>query len=345
MATTQQQVAELAGVTRATVSYVLGGRAEELRITDAVAERVRRAARQLGYSPHHAARVLVSGKTMTLGLLLGDAAGHVAPFWSVMAEGVEAEALEAGYDVLLLRAHGEPTETGLRSLRERRVDGLIALGQAAGAGADAWRDSPVPPVVIQAFGPPGLPSVGLDSRPGIDAAVAHLLELGHRRLMWIGPERGVGHRGTVLAACAKARGLAAEICDLGEVSEPFSRPDDQIGFWYETLGKALPDVMPATAVFCWNDRAALGLYALFRQRGLRVPEDVSVIGFDDHEAALALPPLSTVSHEFRRMGAEASRLAMRLADGSVPRAEAAEATIRVPSRFVPRKSTGPAPSP
>jgi DNA-binding LacI/PurR family transcriptional regulator len=260
-----------------------------------------------------------------------------------MAEGVEAEALQAGYDVLLLRARGEPGETGLRSLRERRVDALIALGQTAETGAKAWRDAPVPPVVIQAFGPAGLPSVGLDSRPGIDAAVAHLAELGHRQLLWIGPSRAVGHRGNVVAACAESHGLAAMVRDIEEVIEPDSGPEGQIAFWQERLSKALPDLLPATAVFCWNDRAALGLYAVLRQRGLRVPEDVSVVGFDDHEAALALPPLSTVSHEFRQMGAEAARLAMRLADGSLSRNAAAETTIRVPSRFVERKSTGPAP--
>lgn len=95
---TQQQVAEEAGVTRATVSYVLTGRAEELSITPEVVKRVERAAARLGYLPNLAARALVSGRSRTLGLMLRG-----NPFWGLIAEGVESAALDAGYDVLLMR--------------------------------------------------------------------------------------------------------------------------------------------------------------------------------------------------------------------------------------------------
>jgi LacI family transcriptional regulator len=97
MAVTQRQVASAAGVTRATVSYVLSGRAKELKITDAVTHRVRRAAKKLGYTPNHAARVLVSGRSMALGLLLGDAAGHVAPFWIARSRSNSALAAASGW--------------------------------------------------------------------------------------------------------------------------------------------------------------------------------------------------------------------------------------------------------
>jgi len=345
MRATQEQIAEIAGVTRATVSYVLCGRAKELKITDAVAARVRRAARKLGYTPNHAARALVSGRSMTLGLLLGDAAGHVAPFWSAIAEGVEAEALSAGYDVLLIRARGEPAATGLRCLRERRVDALIALGRSAG-GEKAWRDAPVPPVVIRSLGPRGLPCVGLDSRPGIEAAVEHLARLGHRRLMWVGPNYAAADRGEVVRQAAERRGLQAAAVDLGNVANPWTdAADAQIAFWRQMLARAMPKRLPATAVLCWNDRMALGLYAMLAERGLKVPRDVSVVGFDDDEAPLALPPLSSVSHEFAKMGTEATRLALRLVAGELSPGAAAKAVSLVPSRFVPRQSTAPVPEP
>jgi DNA-binding LacI/PurR family transcriptional regulator len=150
-----------------------------------------------------------------------------------------------------------------------------------------------------------------------------------------------------MCEAAESRGLKGTIVDLGNVPNPWTDPpEEQIAFWCATLTEALPwkrsGGPPATAVFCWNDRMAFGLYAALARRGLKVGDDVSVVGFDDDEAGLALPPLSTVSHEFHRMGAEATRLALRLLDGSLPVAEAQETVVCVPSRFVPRKSTGPA---
>lgn len=340
---TQQQVAELAGVTRATVSYVLAGRAQEMKITDAVVRRVREAARQLDYTPSHAARSLASGKSMTLGLLLGGSASVVMPFWSQIAEGAEAAALGAGYDVLLVSAGRAPAFAGIRYLRQGRVDALIALGQASPTSARAWRQAAVPPVVIQAFGPPGLPTVGLDAAVGLRQAMQHLAGLGHRRLMWLSPGRRHDYgRSAVAQRVAQECGLSIEVVHLDVPARPIGLPPDAgVAFWHDAIGARLSDPLAATAVLCWNDQMALGLYATLAQRGVRVPEQVSVVGFDDQEAALALPPLSSVSHEFHEMGAEATRLALRMVRGELSADAAAETVVLVPSRFVPRQSTGP----
>lgn len=342
--TTQQEVAELAGVTRATVSYVLGGRSGELGITDAVVRRVRRAARELRYTPSHAARALASGKSMTLGLLLAEAGASATPFWALIAEGVEAAALGAGYDVLLIDAPGDVGGRGARYLRQGRVDALVVLGRVTASGARQWAKVPVPPVVIHAFGPPGLPSVGLDPEPGLRQAAGHLAERGHRRLLWLSPGRRLDYgRSAVAQGIAEKCGLQADVLDLGVARRPIGKPlDEQIAFWRDAIRRRLPHRPAATAVLCWNDRMALGLYAVLAERGWRVGEDLSVVGFDDLEAPLALPAMSSISHEFRKMGTEATGLALGLADGSLSREADGDIVVRVPSRFVSRRSTGPA---
>ncbi len=348
MRVTQQQVAERAGVTRATVSYVLNGRAEELRITDRVVRRVEQAAQQLGYTPSHAARTLVSGKSMTLGLLAGGPGGHMNPFWSMVAEGVESEALKAGYDVLLIGGERDRESAGVRYLQQGRVDGLIAVGGPMTSGAaEAWRDAPVPPVVVQFSPLEGVPRVDLDAGPGLREAVEYLAELGHREVVWVGPGHREkwkgGDRLPVVREAADEQGMEVEVLQVrpagGEVGGPL---DAQIERWHEALAEALPEPLPGTAVMCWNDLVALGLYGVLRERGRRVPEDVSVVGFDNHVADCALPPLSTISFEFRQLGAAATRLALRVAEGELCVEEARETVQTVPARFVPRRSTGPA---
>jgi DNA-binding LacI/PurR family transcriptional regulator len=338
---TQQQVAEEAGVTRATVSYVLTGRAEELSITPEVVKRVERAAARLGYLPNLAARALVSGRSRTLGLMLGG-----NPFWGLIAEGVESAALDAGYDVLLMRGQGDAPASGLTHLQQGRVDAVIALGYLSPAAVKAWETAPVPPVVMPFSGAVALPGVDLDPEPGLVDAVHHLVSLGHRRFAWLEPDdldqAGGTDRTSLVAEACKEQGATLEVVRAGKTRKLSWLPvDEQIAGWSKTMSGTLESPLRATAVLCWNDAMALGLCAWLRERGGRVPEDVSVVGFDDWLAAAALPPLTTVSFEFRRIGAEAARLAMQLAEGTLSAAEARKTVVYVPSRFVARKSTGP----
>ena len=347
MRVTQQEVAEQAGVTRATVSYVLNGRAEELKITDQVVRRVKKAARDLGYTPSHAARALVSGKSMTLGLLVGGPSADVSPFWSLVAEGVESEALKAGYDVLLISGERDRDLAGLRYLRQGRVDALIALGGPPGnRGAEAWQDAPTPPIVVHFCPLEGLPRVDLDAAPGLRAAVEHLVELGHRDIVWIGPGRREkwkgGDRLPIVREAAGEMGATIKVLKVRPDQIPGERGiSAEIEGWRRALERELPDPLPGTGAMCWNDPLALGLYGVLQERGVGVPEDLSVVGFDNHVADCALPPLSTVSFEFRRLGAAATRLALEIAEEGLSTEEARQTVRTVPSRFVPRESTGP----
>ncbi len=344
MKVTQNQVAERAGVTRATVSYVLSGKAEQHSITDAVVRRVREAADALGYVGHHAARALVSGKSHTIALLIGGATGAIAPFWSLIAEGVEHTAMEAGYDVLILSEDRDWGAAGLSYVRQGKADALIVLG-SADDGLNAWDEEEVPPVVLDPEGASGFPTVRLEVAGAYADACAHLRKLGHRRLIWAGPAEGLDYgRGAVAARAAAGCGLECEVLRLDGEEPPFWLGRDRcVAFWRDGLKGALPDPPPATALLCWNDRAALGALDLLRRRGLSVPRDVSVVGFDDDEASVALPPLSTLGQQYHEIGEAAARLALQMVEGELTPAQARETATVVKSQFVARQSTGPAP--
>jgi LacI family transcriptional regulator len=344
MRPSQNDIAEMAGVTQATVSYVLNGRAAELKITAPVVQRVLKAARELGYAPTHAARVLVTGKTRTLGLVLRGIGQFAAPYWTMTADGVEAAALEAGYDVLIISRQRDPEGAGLRYLRERRVDALIGF-RPVPEDLELWKQEPTPPVLVHSFGAQGLPVVDLDPAPGIVRAVEHLAGLGHRTLLWLGPATVACERAEAAAGAARRHGLEFSRCELQVADGDLDAPRNPApAGWRERIRKALPEPLPATAVLCYNDCLALGLYALLAERGLAVPRDVSVVGFDDAEAPLAVPPLSTISHQFHEIGSEATRLALRILNEEISPEEARQTRILVPAQFVPRQSSAPPPS-
>jgi DNA-binding LacI/PurR family transcriptional regulator len=147
----------------------------------------------------------------------------------------------------------------------------------------------------------------------------------------------------VVTKVAHGAGTGLDVLHLDQLELPFWIPADQcIEAWRDGLREALRGRVAATAVLCWNDRMALGLYAVLAEMGLAVPGDVSVLGFDDDEAALALPPLDTISQEYRRIGSAATQVALRLAEEQLSVADALEIIEWVPSRFVRRHSIGPA---
>ncbi|MCX7846772.1 MAG: LacI family transcriptional regulator [bacterium] len=339
---TQQDVAERAGVTRATVSYVLSGGAAAARITPEVAERVRAAAAELGYVPNIAARVLASGRTRTLGLVIGGVPQGINPFWGRIAEGAEAEALVADYSVLLISEAGIQTPADLLRMCHGRIDGLLVLGETLREHERALLEMPWPVVAVQPGCARKVATVALDAAPGIRAAVEHLAKLGHRRIGWVGPPIGMARvRAHVTREAANACGLSCRYWMTRAGELPLSHPLDRIiAHWEGQIKEVLPQRLPVTAVVCWNDRVALGLYRVLAKRGLYVPRDISVIGFDDLEGPLADPPLSSVSHEFKALGRAATRLVLRLLRGWEGGGKGVETHVEVAAHFVRRESTG-----
>lgn len=284
------EVARIAGVSIATVSRVLNGKGPVRADTS---RRVLQAVESLGYVPHGAARSLSTRRSMNIGVLLPDVHGE---FFSEIVRGIDLAARAAGYHVLISGSHSDLDETAAVLLTlHGRTDGLILM--TPGIGAD-WLRRHLPrrlPAVL--LNPPrpergDHDSIEVDNRFGSRLAVEYLVGLGHRQIaMLCGPagnddaaERLAGYR-EALAAAALAADPALEL--PGDFAE-------ESGF---RAGEALARLDPQpTAVFAANDAMAIGCLAALRERGLAVPGDVSLAGFDDIPVARFLTPaLTTVS--------------------------------------------------
>jgi DNA-binding LacI/PurR family transcriptional regulator len=328
-------VAELAHVSYQTVSRVLHNHPS---VREATRARVLGAIEQLGYRPNNAARALVTGHSRTLGVLALDVAD-----WSALPGlyGIERTARAAGYFVSigsLDAVDRASVREAVARLAEQGMAGLLVIAPIEATG-DALTVLPpdLPVVVIEGDPDAEVATVTVDQTSGARAATEHLLELGHETVFHVaGPldwmqtqERVAGWRAALEAAGA-------------EVTMPLA------GDWsaksgYE-IGRMLARIPELTAVFVGNDQMALGLLLALEQRGLSVPGDVSVVGFDDiPEAAYFKPPLTTVRQDFQEVGRQGLELLLsQIESGSRSverRAVSAELILRA-STGAPGKRSG-----
>ena len=323
-------VARLAGVSAQTVSRVSNGGA---RVSADTRARVVEAMDRLGYMPNHAARALRSGAFRTIGLLAHrfERTGE-AQTMSGVIDAARAE----GYTVTVVdvTATEDPSgwEAAASRLTQQAVDGLIVI-RAEHETPDSLTLPRGMPVVVSDSRLVGqYTAVVADQIEGTTDAVRHLLDLGHRAIHHIsGPDdsepalaRADAWRQTLLAA-----GVAPPAAWTGDWSARSG---------YE-LGRRIAEQGEATAVFCANDETAFGLIRALHERGLRVPQDVSVVGFDDIGLAeYSSPPLTTVRQPFQRIGHELVRLVLaRLAGGEAPARE----RVVVPCELIVRETTAP----
>jgi LacI family transcriptional regulator len=337
---TRKQIAEAAGVSPPLVSFVLNGQAERMRVAPETAERIRAAATRLGYVGNYHARALVSGRSQTIALA-GLEDGSVMRFWMPVVHGVASRARHLGFDVLHLAAHDtEPAwQRAVVCHQQQRIDGVVLLHQRTPAQRKALAH--VPTVVVGVLDTSG-PSVVLDAEEGIAQGVGHLVGLGHRRLGYVArtaagrtlmPERLAAFRR--LCVERQVQGMIVEV----EMGPSGNRPVHEL---VETGRAALAgqDLSGASAWLCYNDTLAVAVCAHLRDQGRRVPQDVSVVGFDDFAADGAIPALTTISHMLPAMGASAVDALMACIDG---RAGAASTCLRVRPDLIVRASTAPPP--
>lgn len=324
-------VARSAGVSIATVSRVANGTGP---VRDGTAARVRAAMLRLGYRPHALARGLAAQRSRTIGLLITDI---LNPYFAEIVRGAQAQAELSGYAVLLGDAsvHTAQDDVLVQRLLERRIDGLIvASDRTSRAYADQLTSEDIPVVSINGS-PDQFPrAVQIDNRSCALLAIAHLVELGHRRIAHVAgapdvpmrDERLSGYRaGLKRAGCRYDADLV--VTGAGTLNEG----RDAARQLFE-----LSD--PPTAIFAFNDRSAIGCYQAIRAAGLRVPEDVSVVGVDDIVMAEWVdPPLTTVHQPRTEMGRIAIDLLLAALDGkTVP------SGVVVQPRLIVRGSTAPA---
>ncbi|MFJ9845291.1 LacI family DNA-binding transcriptional regulator [Kitasatospora sp. NPDC101155] len=324
-------VAKLAGVSHQTVSRVLNGAPH---VRPDTRDRVLAAIRELDYRPNSAARALVTRRSQTLGVVSFDSTLY-GP--ASMLEGIERAARSAGYfvSVTSLRSlDGRSVQEAVDRLRDQGVEGVVVIApQTSAVSAVARLSSSVPVVAVGSGNQTQVPMVSVGNREGAGEATGHLLDLGHRTVHHLaGPsnwlesqDREEGWRLTLQAAGAPV-------------------PDVERGDWSARSGyqaglriAQLPDV---TAVFCANDHMALGLLRALHEAGRAVPEEISVVGFDDiPEAAYFIPPLTTVRQDFGELGRRALELLVGELEGG---AKPSPTHVRIPPELVLRRSVGPA---
>jgi DNA-binding LacI/PurR family transcriptional regulator len=320
---TSIDVARHAGVSQSTVSLVFSGKAQG-RVSEATQERVRQAARELGYRPNVAAQALRLGSSRAVAMLVPDITN---PFFSRVLRGAQRSAQEAGYTVALVDTGNDRRweAQSFEALRAGPVDGYLLFEVIPPEALDS--DNAV--VVIESE-VKGRPSVRFDAESGAAAAFQHLLDLGHRR---------IGHLAAAFDAptfqareAARRRVLSAAGLDPDEL--PRATTPITIEDACERAGPLLAE--EPTAIYCDDDIIAAGLYLAARERGVRIPDDLSVVGFDDMDFARVLdPPLTTVALDAETLGATAFELLEACMSGRGGR------RVVLPAELLVRGSTAP----
>ena len=343
---TSAAVARAAGVPRTTVSFVLNGITDR-GISNATRERVLRAAQDLGYEPNAAASTLVSGRTGTVALVLPSVQHlHVDAFLAQLLASVTEQCRRQGLTLLIEATDGEgqQAERFVRLVRGRRIDGLIVAHPRDAEREHLLRlqDSGVPLVVLGGGWAETHPGqvLGDDTRDGARRLTAHLLAQGHRRVGFVNYASNEFRN-----AAAREQGWRDALQAQGISPEPAwsVHADLSAESGWRATRALLARQTGLTAIFAGNDTIAFGALRALREAGLRVPQDVALVGYDDIPlAAFADPPLTTVRSDPAGLGTEAvNRLRWQLDGGkAISAAKAPEAGPALPATLVVRASCG-----
>ncbi|MFK8054242.1 MAG: LacI family DNA-binding transcriptional regulator [Woeseiaceae bacterium] len=322
---TIKDIARAAGVDPSTVTRSLQG---SERVRKATRERVAAIAEELGYVPNMAARTLVQKRSGLIGLVIPDMTN---PFFAALGRGIEHEAAKHDLRILINDTLGEEAaeREAIRLFLELGVEGLLV--PMARCPQDYFDELQTSIPIVHVNRPQALHHVSCDRIQGSIAIMEHLIALGHRRIGFV---RGAAPPGPEPKMQAYRQVLEKHALDY----EPdfIFQYDGSSGSTQHIAERFLTlDPMP-TALFAWNDVNAIGLLHEFRQRGIRVPDDVSVAGHDNIAlSGLVDPPLTTVSWPMYEIGQQSVRSLLSLAQGNAPK------RTRVPDpELIVRASTG-----
>lgn len=324
-----KDIAKLARVSHSTVSRALQN---SPLVNEKTAAKIRQIAHDSGYRASAVARGLVTKRTRTIGLVVTTVAD---PFASEVVSGIEQAANDRGYAVFLAESNAEPEREKkvVQSFAERRVDGIVVTSSRVGALYLPLLSEMMVPIVLVNNQHPGafVHSVMIGNVEGSRAAAGHLVDLGHTRIAYLGDQFGYQSDTERFAGYREALD-AAGIPFLPElVVHGDGKPEEAI----RAMDKLLALPQPPTAVCCYNDMSALGAMRSIRLHGLRVPEDISVVGFDDlFLASYTEPPLTTVRQPMKQMGQLAMESLFKLMSG-----EESAIRIRVEAELIVREST------
>ncbi|GAB4481039.1 MAG: LacI family DNA-binding transcriptional regulator [Anaerolineae bacterium] len=330
---TIRDVARRAGVGIGTVSRVLN---DSPSVSEETRQKVLAAIEELNYRPNVLARQLSSGGGML-------SIGIIVPFFTRPAfvgrlEGIEHELAQTDYDLILYNVETPEQKHNLfrRVPSERRVDGLIIISlYPTDEDVAHFKRCNMPVVLVDAYHP-DLPSITIDDEDGGRQAVQHLVSLGHQRIAFISDdvETPFGFR----ASAQRLRGYHQVLREAGISPRPAYQKHGQYGrqnaFYLMQELLDLPE--PPTAIFSTSDTQALGAMEAIEKLGLRIPDDISVVGYDDIEVATYIG-LTTIRQPFYQSGVEGVHLLMQVLEGM----EGSAGSIRLPVSLVVRSTTAP----
>ncbi len=330
---TSQQVAKQAGVSRTTVSFILND-VPGMKFPQETKDRVLNAAEELGYVPDAAARTLASGKTYTVGLVLCQAEHlKVDAFISQAVYGLNEVCNQQGFRLLIESAADiDQVGTYQNLVRAKKIDGLVVINSRID-DKQLYQivDEGFPTVLIGSVRHPNEYAIVHNNK--VDEAVEHLISLGHKRIahVTLAPlaDHSVSYERLLSYQRVMAKaGLEPDLVRYGNYSA-------ESGF------AAMKDLLTKkpypTAVFAANDTVAIGLMAAIQQKGLRIPRDIAVVGYDDIPvAAYTSPPLTTVRQSAVESGQLAGEMLIQLVRGEEPK----ERVVRLEAELIIRESCG-----
>jgi DNA-binding LacI/PurR family transcriptional regulator len=307
---TIKEVAARSGVSVATVSNVLQNKSH--LYSPQTAERVWQAVRELGYRPSSVARSLIRRRTDTIGVILEERQELVLdPYVMSVLEGILEYTVPRDYPIKIVSMmYQQRPDSFLAHVDDGSVDGVILVAPRTHSAALQWAAKADIPAVVAGSTLPGtpLPCVDVDDITAFGQVVRWLVELGHRRIGHIaGPQ-------THWSAKRRLQAYLQTMQDMGISPEPnwivegqYTPPSGK-----EAMERLLEVSPPLTAVVSGNDWMAMGAMEAIHQRGLRIPDDISVVGFDDIESAQwVMPPLTTFRQPMRQIGAKAAELVVK----------------------------------
>jgi LacI family transcriptional regulator/LacI family repressor for deo operon, udp, cdd, tsx, nupC, and nupG len=309
-------IAEVANVAPSTVSRALQGHP---RVGKKTTEYIRRLAKEMGYIPSAVARSLTAQRTHTIGMIMATISD---PFMGQVVEGVEGVAAQLGYDVFLSITRNDLMRELeiVGAFQERRVDGLIIVAShLVSHYTRTLQEISLPVVMInEQEESDKIATVSVDDAESAFLAVSYLASLGHRRIGYV----GVGNRPK--SNTYRLRGYK-EALEAAQISfDPrlvyASELDEHLARGKASLNQLLE--AQATAIFCYNDMTAIGVMAACRENNIRIPRDLSIVGFDDIEIAqYAAPPLTTIHQPRQLLGQRAMEIIHKLLNGEVVSSE------------------------
>jgi DNA-binding LacI/PurR family transcriptional regulator len=340
---TLRDVAERAGVSITTVSRILNGRETGVTVRDETRARIVATAAELGYKPNLLARALRGSRSSLLGVIIRDIGD---PFHLQVLRGVNEVARSRGYRLFLGHVDWSPDVAAVYGsmFEQSHADGILILGDIAGGDAtlDDLADRHEHVVgVSDRVGPRRVPGVYVDNAKGTELALEHLWDLGHRAIICVADERMADGplRSEVYREFMRQRGQA-HLARTYFTTQPDPEPGYRLG---RELFAHLDRAGHPTAVYAASDTIAIGLLQAAFQARVVVPDQLSIVGFDDIDiAAFTIPPLTTISQSGAEMGRTSAHLLLDMIEGQVAPPDIED--VVVTPNLVVRQSTAPAPS-